>query len=413
MLKGKSVIELTDVKTGEVETFENDNIITDGVQAYINMMFRFGTHSISTVMWKELFGGIRLYDRTLEEEAASYMHPSVDVAKLTGYASITQKDSSNIDTMRGMLNTSETKEIENGIQIVYDFATSEANGTIACCCLTTDRGGQWVLDRYVESGQYLVQNDSSLTCAVDTQSGNVFILTYDASGSKYVKSLKEFNYNEISMRLEKKSNQYKPINEYSFECAYGDLSKTTLLNGIDSGRSVMVTNNSGKYQFYIYNVRNGELIKTIQTELKDVIYCRIYKNYIIAVLYDKNIVKIDIDNPSNISYITQDAFDGQGGRDRPIVLSNGDIWVKPIVFSPSSGEYQKVTSSDSRWSDNYDRAVDETKCVLLGSRNDGSYINLWRKPNTQMLMTINNLQQPVTKTADKTMKITYTLLYSE
>ena len=36
MLKGKSVIELTDVNTGKKEVYENTNLVTDAVNAILN-----------------------------------------------------------------------------------------------------------------------------------------------------------------------------------------------------------------------------------------------------------------------------------------------------------------------------------------------------------------------------------------
>ena len=37
MIKGKTTLELTDVNTGKVERFEDENILTNAIELYINL----------------------------------------------------------------------------------------------------------------------------------------------------------------------------------------------------------------------------------------------------------------------------------------------------------------------------------------------------------------------------------------
>ena len=43
--------------------------------------------------------------------------------------------------MRGSMNQTESKKIDNGYRFVWDFTTSQANGTISCVALTHKFGG--------------------------------------------------------------------------------------------------------------------------------------------------------------------------------------------------------------------------------------------------------------------------------
>ena len=42
---GKTIIELTDVNTGETETYEEENMMTNAVSDYLNLMYTMVTES--------------------------------------------------------------------------------------------------------------------------------------------------------------------------------------------------------------------------------------------------------------------------------------------------------------------------------------------------------------------------------
>lgn len=399
MLKGKSVIELTNVKTGEVERYENPNIITDGVQKYINALFRFGGHSTSTVMWKEIFGGIRLYDNNLEAVASNYLHPSVDVAKLTGYASITQKPSSTTDTMRGNLNTDETKALENGVQIVYDFATSEANGQIGCCCLTTDFGGQC---GFYGGGSHVIYSDYDF--GIDSKTGEIeFPQRSDNSHS--IRKYDDY------MGLKSKSiipRWLRTFEATAYRYAYY----------IYGENALYLSTADGKTTFYIRNRETNELVKTIATNENLSNIKGMDAEYIIGYTADgKQIFVQEIANASNLR---KKAFEWQTDYSSPTSvndfwgrMANGDFVVNNVQFSPKSLQGQKIVSIFSAYNSNYYYSDYVDFDWLSFRRSTRTSSGFYAGKNENMLFTINNLETPVTKTADKTMKITYTLLESD
>ena len=170
MLKGKSVIELTDVHTGKKEVHEDTNLVTDAVSAILNsnilgMLYdNTSFDGQSGEKWmlpivNKLTGGILLYQEPLEERVDNLYAPFSN--PLIGYAS---SDANNTtDVRRGSRNLTESKRIDGGYKFVWDFATSQANGTISAIALTNRIAGigQENGNNYlVRLGTFSSQNDS-------------------------------------------------------------------------------------------------------------------------------------------------------------------------------------------------------------------------------------------------------------
>ena len=141
-MKGITEIELTDVRTGKIEKYKETNLVT-------NVMADFFSHNINGMLFtiegntndlngnmlplcKNAIGGILLFSDTIEEDANKYYAPSANPC--VGYASNDVNATTNI--MRGSMNLTETKQLEHGYKFVWDFTTSQANGTISCVALT-------------------------------------------------------------------------------------------------------------------------------------------------------------------------------------------------------------------------------------------------------------------------------------
>lgn len=95
MLKGKSIIELTDVRTHKKEVYEEENLVTNAVPDLLRLNpsgLMFPIQSTSTKFEQEVFpiankcyGGILLFEDKLVEDPAKYIVPSTN--KIIGYAS--------------------------------------------------------------------------------------------------------------------------------------------------------------------------------------------------------------------------------------------------------------------------------------------------------------------------------------
>lgn len=141
-LKGSATIELTNAD-GSKETYKHDNMITNAVQD-LCMSQRGEMATILKIVdngdsyAQALFGGLLLFDETLDSDANNYFLPSI---KCTGYAS--QDAYAGLDTYRGSFNASEGGVQDDGsYKFVWDFATSQANGTIKSLALVPNMMGQ-------------------------------------------------------------------------------------------------------------------------------------------------------------------------------------------------------------------------------------------------------------------------------
>ena len=141
-LKGTATIELTNAD-GSKETYKHDNMITNAV----NDLCTSQRGEMATILKivnngdsyaQALFGGLLLFDDTLDTDANNYFIPT---AKCTGYAS--QDAYAGLDTCRGSFNSSEGGVQPDGsYKFVWDFATSQANGTIKSLALCPNMMGQ-------------------------------------------------------------------------------------------------------------------------------------------------------------------------------------------------------------------------------------------------------------------------------
>ena len=148
-LKGKTTIELTDVNTGEVEAVEQENMLTNALSNFFNNnpmgLFNYMSNTRTIKYFNKYFapicpnllGGILLFPEALEENADNILVGSSQLPM--GYAS---NDANPYDdTMRGSMNLNESMAITNGYKFVWDFSTSQGNGTIAALALTSCFGG--------------------------------------------------------------------------------------------------------------------------------------------------------------------------------------------------------------------------------------------------------------------------------
>lgn len=152
-LKGSAIIELTNAD-GSRETIKQDNMITNAPRDLMTArrgemppLFQIVSNGDSYA--QALFGGILLFNETLNDDPDDYYLPSVNV---TGYAS--QDAYAGLDIARGSFNASEGGVQEDGsYKFVWDFATSQANGQIKSIALCPNMMGQIGASNTIQSGE--------------------------------------------------------------------------------------------------------------------------------------------------------------------------------------------------------------------------------------------------------------------
>jgi hypothetical protein len=144
-LKGKTEIILTDVHTGEQKKVLEQNMTTNALndiflqEGYMKDASEMYGSNFQPI-YQKLLGGILLFDKTLEENAANYFAPAGTNLIACGVYGVKNTTG---DTLRGDYNSDESylDTRAKTMKYVYDFPTSKGNGTIASVCLTSANGG--------------------------------------------------------------------------------------------------------------------------------------------------------------------------------------------------------------------------------------------------------------------------------
>ena len=448
MLKGNTKIELTNIHTGKKEVIEKHNLITNHLKNTLEWLHTWGfTTDISSQLQTRQFpvydkcmGGIILFGNTLNENADNVMLPMVEEDDVVGYASNNVNTTEN--KKRGSRNITESEKVSNGYKMVWDFGTSQANGVISAVALTDayacDRSGIFSdicnsCGRKIKSfpsnvtSRKIVDYDvyTDVVTYLDLSSTSTLALR-TATFNSNIASMEGFNiYEEISS---------KQVN-LSVELPLGGL----WLDGKDGYYYYCTTwynNNNvsdGSARYYdtikMARVKKDTLevdasigLKTIKLSgtkwsQPDCMFC-ICNGYVYfggSTNTNYDYVEIDkIDLASSQVIKKFDNFKDHNGAVYSInnivyagskcILQNDELIKKEendygyLLSYNSSGLWESGGSSSGKVLTN-DKG--QIMVVDSGGINYGFLLN--------NLCTINNLEEPVTKTSDKTMKITYTL----
>lgn len=158
MLKGTTTIELTDVKTGQVQTIVHDNMVTNAVadmcraSGLLSIPINAAAYRTYNTIAENMFGGLLLWEKSLDvSNVDDYYIPANNTC--IGYGC--HLSNGTVNDMMGTLNESETGGFEGGYKFVWDFATSQANGAISAVSLVPRIAGQLGLglkpDKYASS----------------------------------------------------------------------------------------------------------------------------------------------------------------------------------------------------------------------------------------------------------------------
>lgn len=464
MIKGKTKIELTNVHTGEVEVIEKENMVTNALQYIFNPVgyikagsLMYGSEYVN--YYATLTGGLLLLDKAVTEDPENiFLDTSVG---LTGCAVFNQQNTSD-QTLRGNYNATETEidVVNRTIKYVYDFDTAEANGTIACVALTHANGGysnrgcevepvrgEYPFFMSIGSG-YIRLSSSSVGLSaydrtmsyttyganykwiflIDATKDMVYYFSIDSTTSITIRGYRA-NINTVSLfdtpstgrtlLFEKTIVFSTAISQQYFTYNYDEESDKLF---VVSGTSANVSNGSAftiteidvanDYAVTQYSMTNKTGVTLRMFYSRDNTMC--YDGYIYLMPYydDYYIYREEIGNAANVQKI-----DVEVRQSWPTFVKDKRLYYAyPSSYTPSWGLYIVETDSftlkypEAKYL--YDssfrqfvpvKGVPMTYFMANGS-SDGVF-----GIRTDYLATINNLDSPVVKTADKTMKVTYTL----
>ena len=461
-MKGITQIELKNVVTGETQLYQEENMITEAVTDLLRALPMYYQHSEIeknfVPLWEKAMGGIVLFDATIEEQTNSYYEP-YGVNKV-GYASA---GASNLtDPKRGSRNTIESQILTNGVKMVWDFTTAQANGTIKSICLTSTEGGEGEYGSV--SGQIKTNTRFITKNTISSSESNAITVSYclvsvEEDAINKVPQLISITQEIATIKLRKHTIPLGIVSMTNKSLTYGvcDESETvavTFKNAESLAANYLSFVDGGDgywYGFYTPGNRigNGKLyvvkIKKESYEITDLGYqtltgCAlvsinsysmvflpvISNGYVYLSKFDttlsssynyyygtETVYKVNLSNFTDIvEIVTGERFSRGANYIASARLPNGSVVYNDRIIHPdNSCMVMPTLSSTYSWffDDyyfNYPLICYKTFLFTLGE-----YKRCMMAINPYYLASINNLDTPITKTADKTMKITYTLTY--
>ncbi len=448
-MKGKTIIELTDVKTKKKEVLKDDNLVTDVLEKILTL----NPNGLLTNINKDTFypivekivGGILLFkDKITEDKNTSFVSTSNECIGYAGQVEGVQEN-----PLQGSFNKQESKATSNGYKFVWDFGTSKANGKISSVCLTNAKagGGYFGTKSNGETNRIKLGEDKYLIKNTDTEMKKKYVNVVEANfeenyivsivpESDHLRIIKSreplLNFrldDSLSFLSEKNITETKIKYKKSYGtygvCIYVDAENYYLLKTSTSGGNTNVTklkinkaNNSiEETEFTLENVK----IENIGSYSLDYDYYRTIKSvlrggYVYAVSTDeKYVVKFAINNPVDVTKIepkftlkTGSVSSHTTGCGMYIL---GDIIIGTNFTIDKNDRVTEIAQSD----------LSTIECIPLsygpfllgyfanGESSGDKYLRKVLYLITPYSATINNLSKTVEKTADKTMKITYYL----
>lgn len=448
-MKGKTIIELTDVKTKKKEVLKDDNLVTDVLEKILTL----NPNGLLTNINKDTFypivekivGGILLFkDKITEDKNTSFISTSNECIGYAGQVEGVQEN-----PLQGSFNKQESKATSNGYKFVWDFGTSKANGKISSVCLTNAKagGGYFGTKSNGETNRIKLGEDKYLIKNTDTEMKKKYVNVVEANfeenyivsivpESDHLRIIKSreplLNFrldDSLSFLNEKNLTETKIKYKKSYGtygvCIYVDAENYYLLKTSTSGGNTNVTklkinkaNNSiEETEFTLENVK----IENIGSYSLDYDYYRTIKSvlrggYVYAVSTDeKYVVKFAINNPVDVTKIepkftlkTGSVSSHTTGCGMYIL---GDMIIGTNFTIDKNDKVTEIAQSD----------LSTIECIPLsygpfllgyfanGESSGDKYLRKVLYLITPYSATINNLSKTVEKTADKTMKITYYL----
>lgn len=463
-MKGTTVIELTDVNTGKVETYKDENMITNAIsQLFSNNIegMLYGIQGSNTVNWNDYhlpicpnaIGGILLFSDTLEEEVNNIYAPSVNPC--VGYASNNVNSTANV--MRGSLNLTESGKIERGYKYVWDFATSQGNGTISAVALTHKRGGVgYVGDTYDAGSRWLqMKNVSNGTSGV-TSNTYVDVVEINFEGNHQV-AISINKSNQLIIKKVRKCFRDIGLN-FSLREEGDEVLETVTLTPQNFVSSL--SSGNGYYDFidgkngYWYGFFSGgnssgnASVKWIRIKKADYSFeegtwtlnnarittCGyrydyggypsrevrsvIRNGYVYFMHYSRTgVYKVNLNNSADVTYIAfgfTSNFSGGENYGSTYMWNYGD-WIMGSDFVIDTNDVVRKTANSRVLNYICTPLFQYGPYALSYGRYSYSSMSVYKSMwfMCPYLASINNLSTAVIKTADKTMKITYTITETE
>ncbi|HBF5147653.1 TPA: hypothetical protein ACG3R3_001311 [Clostridioides difficile] len=413
-LKGSATIELTDSQ-GNKEVYKEDNIITNAVQDLLNINLNGQVIPFKFFPLKDFFSGVLLMDSNIEERPDITTIPSG--VEVLGHAGSETNTTTN--ALKGSINLTETKELNNGYKFVWDFSNTQGNGIIKSICLTHLKAGNDNLYNNIvtdvstyDSDKYW-SNDVKYITSIDFENGILYVCekgssTTDITIYKYSHNFLSFGINDIYSNIkliETKVISGTTIGAIKSELSFSD-GRDGYLYGFYAPRKA-----SGDTILNIIRISKSDFTYTeksitltdVQLYLPNDFYyvnvCPIKDGFIYLLDYKtkSTFYKMNLTDETDIKLLESDnkkqLISSEGSS---FALIGDTLYSKYVtIFNDKVREISKNLIGDAYCIHSYKNYL-----IRFYSYSVIGYLN-------GILTTVNNLSTPIEKTTDKTMKITY------
>lgn len=131
MIHGRAVIDLHNTKTHRDERIVHDNMLTNWIRDSAKPLSPWLTGLPTSLNYNSanLFGGLMMFEHALSNDADDYLFPAFDANKMIAHADNNVYGGS--DLTRGSFNSGQSSAVDGTITRVWDFTQEQGNGNIA------------------------------------------------------------------------------------------------------------------------------------------------------------------------------------------------------------------------------------------------------------------------------------------
>jgi len=448
MLKGHCKIELIYAQTGRRELQEHDNMVTKALEYFykkggITNRSAFNASYINSNALYYMLGGVMCLDTALTESNEIVRVPAGVGMTANGARDILN---SGAPIELGSYNDTESGWQQDGsLKMVWDWTTSQGNGVIASVGLSSIYGGMRGIgnksvtnkaNSFSAGGYNSVTNLEGISgIPLGYKDNRVYSLQSFVNVDKWTIKIYDFPYSQIDIRDNMTAREVDEI-EVSIPSAIQNLPYDRSVQNLmgygeeykihqngDDVFIILVSSNTGylavadtsmftdDYPAYVikFNIPTGAVTATIlsptSTGLPAINPTRLQSIYFTYGISSKWAIiddyLIDITNLANTSEFDGGAHTSGAVSPRVLTAQTED------VFTVGSYQYDAISKTK--------RLTNGEALGGIGNLPDNPLMRfggsaLYRDYN--ILATIFNLEEPVTKTADKTMKVTYVLSFT-
>lgn len=457
-LQGYTKIELTDVETNNTEVYEKHNIVTNALSEIFRPIGYWTSSDVflsgNDPLVKTYCGGLLCFDKTIPEDKNTLFAPAGTTMIACG---VYNEVNSGTNKNRGDSNLVETSisSTDKTAKFVYDFKTTQGNGTIQSICLTSAKGGYGFYNsnnaygtktpngglRYSMCRVYpglreynRYASTTERTFYADLDSDVFYSIVTDSASSIRIMTRKAYTSN-ISLF---DNNMQYTYNSKLLSTTTLDISfpYNNIYNWFDQDSECIwlysnVSRNSS-------DLLKGDTLKLYKISIRTY---KVLESYTITNPFDTTIAIntscIYNDRIFSTNLIYEDGWYARyamwinlndttiNGKARcetrwsssiqmfPRAIRNGKIFYEQnsnyndlgagSIFDTTLNVFRETETFAYRY--NLIPISNSHIGFLMGDPNNNAYYCIL----SNYLATINNLEAPITKTSDKTMKITYTL----